>query len=345
MTTVPASAFGDRTDLLNEIAKAVGGADLLLYGTSSREGASGNVRLGVARRFSMELRQIGRVKHLALYLSTYGGETRAAWPIVNLLRGHCEKLTVLVGGACLSAGTLMALGADEIVMGQHSTLSPVDPSFYVPVKTGQGTREVSVEDVASLLRWSKERVGLRKGEHLSQLALRLADDVGPLLLGRVNRAHGQIRSLASRMLRLHWKPKDPRIDSVVEMLCEGLYSHDHLLVREEAKELGLDVIVPSNALEDLLWGLEESLNADFQADEPFSARLTLSAQPEVAVTLPIAFLDSVPRGHVWLQEGRIRSGVGAVTTLPTGIPMPTGPASEPVYEIERRVWSVYRGGP
>src|SRR5207247_1240041 len=109
-------------------------------------------------------------------------------------------------------------------------------------------------------------------ELLQDLALRLADDVGPLLLGRVNRAHGQIRSLTARMLGLHRKgARDGGgIDRIVRTLCEGLYSHDHLLARQEAVELGLDVQTPSEDLENVLWSLEESLNRDFEVDVPFT---------------------------------------------------------------------------
>ncbi|MBU0734226.1 MAG: hypothetical protein KKG10_08760, partial [Proteobacteria bacterium] len=45
-----------------------------------------------------------------------------------MLREFCEKLAVLVPFRAHSAGTTLALGADEIVMGPLGELGPVDPS-------------------------------------------------------------------------------------------------------------------------------------------------------------------------------------------------------------------------
>src|SRR3546814_9324606 len=47
---------------------------------------------------------------------TKGGNTAAAWRLVNLLRTFCNELEIIVPAKAMSAGTLMCLGADKIVM-------------------------------------------------------------------------------------------------------------------------------------------------------------------------------------------------------------------------------------
>ncbi|MCL8207264.1 MAG: hypothetical protein K6V97_04200 [Actinomycetia bacterium] len=64
---------------------------------------------------------------LDFVLNTPGGLGAAAAHIVTRLRDHCRTLRVWVPHAAKSAGTLIALGADEIYMGPPSQLGPIDP--------------------------------------------------------------------------------------------------------------------------------------------------------------------------------------------------------------------------
>lgn len=62
-----------------------------------------------------------------LILTTYGGSPDAAFMLARFLkRKYAGKLILYIFGACKSAGTLIAIGADEIVMGPHGELGPLD---------------------------------------------------------------------------------------------------------------------------------------------------------------------------------------------------------------------------
>jgi hypothetical protein len=63
---------------------------------------------------------------LFLAMETPGGLPAAAFKIARLLRNSFNKITVLVPFTSYSAGTLIALTADEIVMGPVSNLGPLD---------------------------------------------------------------------------------------------------------------------------------------------------------------------------------------------------------------------------
>ena len=66
--------------------------------------------------FINQLDKIGTVEKISLYLYTRGGFTAVAWNIVNLLRMYCDELQVIIPHKAHSAGTLISIGANSIIM-------------------------------------------------------------------------------------------------------------------------------------------------------------------------------------------------------------------------------------
>src|SRR5437879_1432240 len=66
---------------------------------------------------------------LDIILHTPGGLVLAALQIARAVRDHKAKVTAFVPHYAMSGGTLIALGADEIVMSPHAVLGPVDPQL------------------------------------------------------------------------------------------------------------------------------------------------------------------------------------------------------------------------
>jgi len=64
-----------------------------------------------------------------LILHTPGGIALAALQIARAIKAHQGKVTVYVPHYAMSGGTLIALAADEIALGEHSVLGPVDPQI------------------------------------------------------------------------------------------------------------------------------------------------------------------------------------------------------------------------
>lgn len=65
-------------------------------------------------------------KRLDLILETPGGDGVAAEDIIKLLRSQFEELNVIVPGIAKSAGTIMAMAANDILMEPVSALGPID---------------------------------------------------------------------------------------------------------------------------------------------------------------------------------------------------------------------------
>lgn len=67
-----------------------------------------------------------RRKNIALVLVTEGGNPDCAYRIARTLQCLYEKFFCVISGYCKSAGTLLALGAHELIFGHHGELGPLD---------------------------------------------------------------------------------------------------------------------------------------------------------------------------------------------------------------------------
>ncbi len=112
----------DNTKLSDAIAQlsAEKDADLIFY--------AGEIRREGYDRVSDLLEALGgqRKRNAGLFLNTYGGDPHAAYRIARALGHHYDQLTLYIFGPCKSAGTLMAMGFNTIVIGNRGELGPMD---------------------------------------------------------------------------------------------------------------------------------------------------------------------------------------------------------------------------
>src|SRR5262245_41409394 len=73
-----------------------------------------------------KLHAIGKVERIDLLLYTRGGVTEVCWRLLNLLREYCDHLGIIVGTRVQGAGALLALGADELVVGPLSEVGGIE---------------------------------------------------------------------------------------------------------------------------------------------------------------------------------------------------------------------------
>lgn len=68
---------------------------------------------------------------LTLVLHTPGGQTNATESIVAYLRSKFTDIEVIVPTYAMSAGTMISLASNRIVLGRHSQLGPIDPQMVI----------------------------------------------------------------------------------------------------------------------------------------------------------------------------------------------------------------------
>lgn len=69
---------------------------------------------------------------LTIVLHTPGGDTNATETVVSYLRSKFDDIEVIVPAFAMSAGTMISLSADRVVMGRQSQLGPIDPQLSLP---------------------------------------------------------------------------------------------------------------------------------------------------------------------------------------------------------------------
>lgn len=149
-----------------------------------------------------------------LILHTPGGLVLAALQIARAVKRHPAKVTAFIPHYAMSGGTLIALAADEIVMGEHAVLGPVDPQL------GQ-------YPAASLLKVVKEKP-------ISEI-----DDQTLVLADVAQKAINQMRESLKELLEGNYPPE--KAEELARLLSEGHWTHDYPITYEEAKRLGLKV--------------------------------------------------------------------------------------------------------
>ncbi len=149
-----------------------------------------------------------------LVLHTPGGLVLASYQIAHAIKNRPGKVTVHVPHYAMSGGTLIALAANEIVMGDHAVLGPVDP-------------QIGEFPAASLVKLARTKPVTEIDDRTWILA-----DIG-------QKAIDQLRALVSALLsdRL---PKE-KAEELAVTLSEGRWTHDFPITFEEARALGLPV--------------------------------------------------------------------------------------------------------
>jgi ClpP class serine protease len=227
---------------------------VILYVTSDRRQMEANIASDILPVFISHLDAIGDVEKISLVIYTHGGDTLAAWSLVNLIRNFCKNFEVIVPFHCHSAGTLICLGADRIIMTKQATLGPIDPSVngpMNPIVTINGQQRqipVNVEFINGYLEMAKIELGINDQAALAQILDNLSNKVNPMVLGQVQRTRAQIQMLAKKLLA-HQNIDETKHDEIINFLCKESGSHDYTIYRREAKgELGLNIEKPDDKL-------------------------------------------------------------------------------------------------
>lgn len=335
-------ARAERKKIIAEIERRRG-SRLICYLTSDRGNSGWNIEMDASPIIHDFLSEIGRTNKIDLFLYTAGGNTLAAFGICRLLHEYCDQLGVLVPYRCHSAGTLIALGANKVVMTRGGTLSPIDPSVVGPlnpaVEVAPGQRQIvslSVETVAGFMDLVKKDWGI-DGDGLGHAFRVLAEKVHPLALGNVYRARQQIELLATTLLaEVREDGKDEvgkeKITKIVATFARELGSHDFPVTRSAARKiLGSQIAEDDQELEDLIWQLYADFAKEMRLREPFDPNLLLAGKnvgQEVAETLLLAMVETNSGGNAAEREIRLAP-----------VQMPMGPGVQ--QQIVRAGWRHY----
>lgn len=214
--------------------------------------------------------------NLLLILSTYGGHPDAAYRIARCLQQVYHKISgeapggikkigdliIYVDSVCKSAGTLICLGADKIIMSENGELGPLDTQLNEKHEVGERTSgltpiqavdflvkrtSLTFNHLFNALRFSGPKFSTKiAADVATQLTIGiltpLTNQVDPIRLAEVERSL-RIADLYGNRLKT-----DNLKQNALEFLIQGYPSHGFVIDRQEAGMHFYQVEEPSEEL-------------------------------------------------------------------------------------------------
>jgi hypothetical protein len=193
------------------------------------------------------LEDVERGSDLDLLLHTSGGDVDQAERLAGLCRkrvGPAGSFRVIVPDSAKSAGTLICLAADRIVMGQPSELGPIDPQIVIQ---RDASGDEFTRPAQSFLDGLQDIVQETGAGQLSPAYFPLLDKLDPALIDFCKKALRRSEELATRYLAHYMLRGQPdctrRAREIAHELnnVERFLSHGAVIDAERALGLGLVV--------------------------------------------------------------------------------------------------------
>ncbi len=290
---------------------------VIVYITGDRQPFVTKIADDVIPIFNQHLEKIsnqGRLKGLKISLLIYtrGGDMVAPLRIVKLIRSYAKEFEVLIPYKCHSAGTLIALGADKIVMGRLGELSPVDPTTMHPYNPQNPVNpkqrlEISVEDLNSYFLLAKEMAEVRE-EEMDKIFSNLVEKIHPLSLGNAYRAYRMGKMIAEKLLEISRAKKlsKEKIKKIVEEITSKICIHGYPITRDEAESLDLPVEKLEGEQEKELWDLFEIYKKEMKLGIPFHPIEFLKDKEVTEFEYAGAYIESIGLLNQFIFKGKIQ---------------------------------------
>lgn len=204
--------------------------------------------------------------HIDLWLESPGGDAHAAYKLILDLRSRCSYLRVIIPDYAKSAATLIALGADELLMAAAAELGPLDAQLEHPDREneivsaldlanslgflGRSALDIAISGGPAIIR----AVGLPRAsvigavlDFASQLFAPAVGKLDPLLLHKATNELRVAERYAIAMLSsrrssgtVPIRPR-PKPDTLVKKFIKDFPTHGYVISKDEAIKAGLEV--------------------------------------------------------------------------------------------------------
>lgn len=206
-------------------------------------------------------------RELDLIIHSGGGDPDAAEAIVDYLRSKFDHIRVFVPVSAMSAATMIALSADEVVLGRHSHLGPID--LQVPVATPNGFVYVPAQAIISDFEQADAEFRLRGRNNTAWYPI--IAQLQPGLISRCRVAQARAKELVAMWLETFMfkglqdaKGRANRVaDTVADFNKFG--SHGRPIDLAKAEEMGIRVqrLEDDDVLQDLILSVFHAADLTF----------------------------------------------------------------------------------
>lgn len=229
-------------------------ADVILY--------NGPIERPIDERIIGECIARNKRNNVLLILVTSGGDADPAYRIARCLQSKYKNFTLYVTGFCKSAGTLIAVGAHELIVSDHGELGPLDVQMSKKDALWEMQSGLTVMDTLAALqdnafaafeqffldiqRRSQGSITLRTAAQIATemttgVFSRLYGQIDPLHIGEAGRAMSIAGHYGKRLLtegqNIH--------PEALEIIMSAYPSHGFVIDRREAEFLFGNVREPT----------------------------------------------------------------------------------------------------
>ena len=202
-------------------------------------------------------------KPLVLLLKSYGGDPSHAYRLANLFIKHCRGFLVFIPNFAKSAATLLALGANSIVLAKHAELGPID--MQVPDEESEMFQSAlnQVQALERLGAYSKTTLDeimlmllTRTGKKINTVLPHAIDFTASIVRPLMEKIDVVKYSEMSRLLKIGedyaerlLRPKYGRKAAIIAKTLVAKYpEHGFVIDSIEAETIGLEVELPQDGV-------------------------------------------------------------------------------------------------
>jgi ATP-dependent protease ClpP protease subunit len=188
-----------------------------------------------------------------LMLNTCGGDVDACEKLVSLIHAKTgdQPFRVIVPDLAKSAGTLMALGANKIIMSDTSELGMIDPQF--PMKDARGNE--LMHSVTAYLAAYEEHADQLRRSPTDPIALLMLDTFDAKTIKKFQGIRDRVRTFAEDLLKRHGAPASSISG---ELMSSATWkTHGQPIGYANARQIGLPVeyLPPNDRRWERYWNL------------------------------------------------------------------------------------------
>lgn len=242
-----------------------------------------------------------RQQDVLLILTTEGGSADAAFRMARCLQSCYRRYTAVVPGWCKSAGTLICIGAHNLLIGDLGELGPLDVQLAKPDELGLISSGLTIDSSfrslqtvafgmfeTFMLEVIKKSGGVITTKTAAELSASLTTgllspifgQMDPMKIGEDYRSTRIAEDYSARLdAHAHNLESDEEVNAV-ELLVRGYPSHGFVIDRTEAAELFHNVGPIEGKMKDLIDLLGSSVIHPRSA-QPFLAYLNTEAPDHV----------------------------------------------------------------
>lgn len=176
----------------------------------------------------------GNINKLYLLIESPGGLVDSSYKIARHLRYKFSEIISFVPHIAASGGTLMAISADKLVMGDMASLTPID------VQIPYGSTMVSVNRMNSALATLIKFFETKLPEQVPYPYRAMVDKLDPIIYDDWNsKTNAMIEYVADLLSKVGYQPKD--MVSILQNLILTNKPHNFVVHKDIARDWGIKI--------------------------------------------------------------------------------------------------------